>query len=609
MALSGRINGTARSSSGVTSSYKYWCDWTATQNVEDNTSTISGTLSVQCIAFPNSAWSETTFPIVSVKVNGKTIVIPDDDIYHINTLNYRVSTFAKFSATVTHNADGTLSCPIVATFDMNDPDVSSLRSGSLSGYATLDTIPRASKIAATDANIGSTSTITVTRYSTSFTHTVTWECLGLSGTIATKSTSTVIPWSVPTAIYKKIPNARQATVTLKCTTFSGSVQIGDVQTATMRANIGSENAPRVSGSVVDINATTIALTGNKNSLIRYRSTAKCTVSATPKNSATIKVKTVNGITIPDSFVEIPGVETGTFRFSVTDSREFPASATVTKTLIPYIPLTINPIATRVSPTSNEIKLKFTGNFFKGSFGSLENTLTVKYRYRVYGTETWGEFTDIPLSSIDILDDGTYNSKEEISLGTFFDYQKSYDFEIRAQDGNGSTVLTSVSSQLQVSRGIPVFDWSNEDFHVRETLRTANVEPDGDVSVGTEQNPYAAGYFGQMYIGGKAAPIIEEERKSGNWYYRKWANGFCEMYLYISGNGSSTTQVGPFYQTSLEVDYPFTLLETYSITASGRTGGAGFVYPYDYTNRCLFYVWSTANSRSVTIKAVVYGRWK
>lgn len=610
MATSGQITGSVRSSSGATSSYKYWCEWAVnSQSIAGNTSNITVKLKVQCTAFANSAWNRERLPIVSLSVNGKTV---SPTLDYIDTRNYVVCTFATWTGNVSHTTDGSLSCRIVGSFDINDSTVSSLQSGSLSGSAALPAIPRASTVAATNADIGSVSTIAITRAVSSYRHKVTYQCSGISETtIVSDSAATSIPWTVPETIYATIPSAAYATVTIKCYTYSGEQLIG-TNTATMRATASPLiSSPEVSGTVEDINATTLALTGSAAKLIRYRSTARCAITATAKNAASIVSRTVNGAVIPSSEVlEIPQVEASQFAFAAVDSRGYTGSATVSPEVVDYVPLTIDPIFSRLSPTSNQINVEFSGNFFSGSFGAAENTLTIRFRYRESGTETWSDYSQISADSITIdAERATYRSNGAVSLGELYDYRKSYEFEIQAQDGSGTNVLTSVSVTGLVTRGEPVFDWSNTDFHVRETLRTANVEPDGDVSVGTEQNPYPSGYFGQLYMGGIAVPGIEEGA-IGNWYYRKYTDGFCVLIFSGTVTGSSPIALLGGYNSDASVTYPFKLTKVYSAHANARLGtGVGFGYAAALTSACSVYAVGNQNTRTVNMSITIFGRWK
>ena len=542
MALSGTINGRVTLNSRFMS---FYITWSATQNVEGNYSDVTVTSYWKT---NNTRWGFDTegSRAASITINGNTTSISKrfDSTNGTGTGWKKENPWAIQTVTerVYHNSDGSKSISISARANgyaaSYGPSNSSASSGdcTASGTISLDTIPRASKVSATNADIGSTSTIAVSRYSTSFKHTVSFSCQGISDTvIESDSEASVIPWNVPVSIYATIPAAKYATVTITCRTYSKDTGalIGET-TATMKAIANEEECkPKVYGTVTDVNSTTVSLTGNAKTLIRYKSTASCKIVATAKNSASISAQYVNGVSIPSGTVEIQNSEAVSFAFSATDSRGYSASALVEPTVIPYIPLTINPTFSRVSPTSNIITVEFYGNFFSGNFGASSNALKVKYRYKEYGTETWSAYVTISASSINIPGDGTYNSNGAVTLGSNFDYRKSYDMEIVAQDGSGTTVLSDVSSMVQVTRGEPVFDWSNNDFRVRETLRTANVEPDGEMSIGTEEKPYSTGYFNQIYIGGNPVSVIEEEGTSGSWTYRKWSSGVAECWAKIA----------------------------------------------------------------------------
>lgn len=572
MALSGNINGRVTLNSQYMS---FYIAWSAKQNIEGNYSDVTVTSYWKT---NNTRWGFDTegSRAASITINGNTTSISKrfDSTNGTGTGWKQENPWAIQTVTerVYHNSDGSKSISISAKANgyasSYGPSNSSASSGdcTASGTISLDTIPRASKVSATNADIGSTSTITVSRYSTSFKHTVSFSCPGISDTvIESDSESSVIPWNVPVSIYATIPSAKYATVTITCRTYSKDTGalIGKT-TATMKATANEEECkPTVYGTVTDVNATTVSLTGNAKTLIRYKSTASCKIVATAKNSASISAQYVNGTSIPSGTVEIQNSEAVSFAFSATDSRGYSDSALVEPTVIQYIPLTINPTFRRVSPTSNIITVEFYGNFFSGNFGAFSNALKVKYRYKEYGTETWSAYVTISASSINIPGDGTYNSNGAVTLGSNFDYRKSYDLEIVAQDGSGTAVLSDVSSMAQVTRGEPVFDWSNTDFRVRETLRTANVEPDGEMSIGTEEKPYSTGYFNQIYIGGNPVSVIEEEGTSGIWTYRKWSSGVAECWAKIT----QTVTPGDAWEGTLNLA-PYVITVTTPIEFTG-----------------------------------------
>lgn len=622
MALSGTINGRVTLNSQYMS---FYIAWSAKQNVEGNYSDVTVTSYWKT---NNTRWGFDTggSRAASITINGNTTSISKrfDSTNGTGTGWKQENPWAIQTVTerVYHNSDGSKSISVSARANgyaaSYGPSNSSASSGdcTASGTISLDTIPRASKVSATNADIGSTSTITVSRYSTSFKHTVSFSCPGISDTvIESDSEASVIPWTVPDRIYATIPAAKYATVTITCRTYSKDTGalIGKT-TATMKATANEDECkPTVSGTVTDVNSTTVSLTGNAKTLIRYKSTASCKIVATAKNSASISAQYVNGVSIPSGTVEIQNSEAVSFAFSATDSRGYSASALVKPTVIPYIPLTINPTFRRVSPTSNIITVEFYGNFFSGKFGAFSNALKVKYRYKEYGTETWSAYVTISASSINIPGDGTYNSNGAVTLGSNFDYRKSYDMEIVAQDGSGTAVLSDVSSIAQVTRGEPVFDWSNTDFRVRETLRTANVEPDGEMSIGTNEKPYSTGYFNQIYIGGNPVSVIEEEGTSGIWYYRKWSSGIAECW---GQPAKSVASSGTFLGANTYSTY-FALpsglfVSVDSANANPRVGSSYAIPAYINTNPTSVGVDALSNesgTKDFSANIFVRGRWK
>ena len=397
-----------------------------------------------------------------VNAGGFKVVIDGDTVYDKST-DYRIELYngtvvASGSKTFTHNGDGTRSFGVsiqggVYTYAVNCTG---------SKTFTLDTIPRASSISCTTANIESKPTITISRASSSFTHTITYQFGTLTGTIATKTSATSITsWTIPSSFYGQIPNAKTGRGTLTCTTYSGSTAIG---TSTCDLNVTTDEAkckPTVSGAVVDTNAATIALTGDKNTLVRYCSTALCTITATLNKSAgSIKAKTINNVAVSGNTLTIANVETGVFDFWAKDSREYPGTDKEVKTLVLYEKLTNNATVQRTDPTSGNATLTLEGNYFSGSFGATSNALTVKYRQgsgsyiTVTPTISGNEYTaTVPLTGLD--------------------YTKSFTYEVVVSDK-----INTVSKTLTLQKGIPVFDWGESDFAFNVPVKI-----DGTLTIG------------------------------------------------------------------------------------------------------------------------------
>ena len=231
------------------------------QSIDNNTSNV--TVKV------NYSWTYGSFNRDSttkyVKINGTKYSFNDADI-NTNATTSGSGTLYTKTLNIAHNSDGTGKIEVYAYVDTD------ISSGVLtkSTTKTLTTIPRASTISATSAVVGSASTITISRKSSKFTHTLKYSFGSLSGTIVSKTTSTSYKWTLPTTFYAQIgASATSKSGTLTCETYSGTTLVG-TKTATFTAKTSSATcAPTLSPTVTDVNATTTALTGDANKLVKY----------------------------------------------------------------------------------------------------------------------------------------------------------------------------------------------------------------------------------------------------------------------------------------------------------------------------------------------------
>ena len=363
-------------------------------------------------------------------------------------------TLASGSTTIAHNADGTksFSFSFSLQFDINYSGVGWIGTKSGSGSGTLSTIPRTSSVSSTNANIGENITITINRASSSFTHTLTYAFNGLSGTIATKTSSTSISWTLPTSFYAQMPNSRSSWGRVICDTYSGSTKIGSSECRFDVYIKESTNKPGISATIKDVNETTKALTGDENKLIKYYSKVKFSITSSPKNSSGTKSIDINyndnwlsggsGNSWTDYF---SNVISGKYICSVTDTRGFTNSVTFNKTLINYIKLSC--AMTISNPTaSGECTLTIKGNYFNGSFGATSNTLTVQYK------KDSGSWTNATATK----SGNTYTATVKL---TGLDYTQSYTFQARAVDK-----LATVTTESKTVKSTPIFDWGSDDFH-------------------------------------------------------------------------------------------------------------------------------------------------
>lgn len=372
----------------------------------------------------------------------------------------------------------------ISTHTVNNSTFSSGNTYTVSGNVSVKATAQvlASSIGATDANIGSTSTITVTKYNSSYYHSIQYKFGSLSGYITSsggtqstevKFSNASVAFRIPTSFYAEIPNAKTGKCTITCRTYSSSGStsaLGNATTCTI--TLTATGAPDVSGTVVDTNATTVALTGSNSRLIRYKSTATATISATAKNSSSIVSKFINGSTVSGDTKVYNNCSEISFVFKAVDSRGYSTSITKTPTVIAYIQLTINPVLLRPTPTGSNITMSFSGDFYRGSFGAATNTLTIRYRYKESGG-SYGAWKTVESTKI-VFGSRSYTSSETFALDDEFNYQKEYQFQVQAVDGTSEYSLSTVTKNITVPRGIPVFDWGENDFNFNVPVMIDNV---------------------------------------------------------------------------------------------------------------------------------------
>ena len=548
--------------------------WQESQSIANNNSVVGWHL--QLIASGGSI-SSSASKSWSVTVNGSNY----SGTNTIGVSNGATKTLASGSTTVAHNADGTktFGFSFSQQFDINYSGVGWIGTKSGSGSGTLSTIPRTSSVSSTNANIGENITISINRASSSFTHTLSYAFCNLTGTIATKTSSTSVSWTLPTTFYAQIPNDKSSWGRIICDTYSGSTKIGSSECRFDVYVKESSNKPTISVTVVDSNNTTKALTGDKNKLIRYYSKAKFELTASPKNSATITTRSVfyNGTTYKggsgNSWVaNFSEVVSGSYRFSVTDSRGFSNTTTINKTLIEYIKLTCYMSVT--NPTaSGECTINISGNYFNGSFGSTSNTLSVQYKIDD------GDWIDTTAT----LTNNTYEASVNV---TGMDYTRAYSIYARAIDK-----LATVETPVKYVKAKPIFDWGSDDFHFH-----VPVYVDGN----------------DIFHNGNCTTSADSICRT--WRY---PNGMQISVVKVSGTWDITTAWGSIYSSpwisgqSFDIAFseaPKVTINAYNATSSvmvcqcsGPTTTA--------TGAC--YLWKPATQTGIKtyIEYIAIGRWK
>ena len=327
-----------------------------------------------------------------------------------------------------------------------------------------------SRVACASFNLGTNTTITITRDNKAYTHTLKYSFNGATGTIATKTTETTYVWTPPASeFYAKIPNTTSGYGTVTCETYNGNTLIGTTTTGFYAYAVKSNCVPTVTGAVVDTNASTIAVTGNSATLVRYLSKPKATLTATAKNSATIKTLQIEnpvGLVATTSPYTFDTVYSKEFRFKATDSRGYSTTTSVNvATFIEYDPCYFDkaPTVARTESTSTTATAKLTGYCFKGSFGSVSNALTIKYRYKT-SSGAYGSYSTVtPTWNAD----GTFTATATI---TGLSLDETYTIEFVAEDK-----LTSFPVEVVLGQSMGDFRIAKDYVQAKNNLYIGTTE--------------------------------------------------------------------------------------------------------------------------------------
>lgn len=218
----------------VKADHDFWADmsfsvWEESTSVENNTSRIKYEFyASQRTGFSFTGTTRNPAGRVVVNINGS-----DVDSADIGFISYGTGSCGKTGyVNVPHNADGTKEM----SFSIRMDEVTGNYSGdtwkygaaSVSSTLWLATIPRASSISVTSGSgtkpgAGSIN-LSISRASSSFTHTVTWEFSGLTGTVGT-GIGTSCSFSVPLDFIEKQPSSDNG-IRFVCKTYNNGTEIG-----------------------------------------------------------------------------------------------------------------------------------------------------------------------------------------------------------------------------------------------------------------------------------------------------------------------------------------------------------------------------------------------
>lgn len=393
------------------------------QSIEGNYSNVS-----VYVRFRRTNTGYTTYGSGTVycNINGTTYsasVTPNDKITN--------SGITLFSTTVNvyHRDDGLkdLWCSAWISHDR----VSSSEQGF---WTSLSTIPRASGVSGGSGTIEAGSTINISRHSSSFTHTIEYYFGNTSGTIATKTSSTSIAWTLPASLYAQIPNSASGTGTIYCHTYSsGGSYVGRSQ-CSFTASVASSKVPtltsltasQTAGLVMGKTKTTLTINGAaavcNASISSYRIWCDNPSVSSSSKSFAYSTNTAGSLV---------------FKATVTDSRgRTSAAKTITLSVAPYSPPTLSGFTAKRCLSNGTLNDRGTYLvvYANATFAACTTTKTMNIYSKKNTATTWSAAT-------------AYSNATNKIIGTF-DINTTFNIRIDAVDNYGATAsqIINVSSQ-------------------------------------------------------------------------------------------------------------------------------------------------------------------
>lgn len=435
MALSGTISNSIHSGH-----YTLRINWSATQNITANTSTITAkmylvqdpgwSLSIKSRSNTCSiAGVATAFSSPAISSNGGSTIL-----------------LGTVSRTVNHAADGARNVAISATFNIN-ATISGTKYDTITASATvtLDTIPRVSSfsLSASSVVLGNPITISITRQSTSFTHRIKYSWGQQTGTIAT-GVATSHTWTVPLSLASYITTSTSGTCYITVETMSGSTVVGS-QTKSFTGAVPTSIIPSISSiTLSDPSGDVPEAIGL---YVKGKSTLRVVTAAAGSYGSTISSYSIqaNGATYTAADITTGVLQTAGAQsviVTVTDSRGRTATMTKSFTVYDYhTPIISTFEVKRVDASGNDAD---EGEHAKISFATMLATLNGKNSgslaiyYKASTDVNW--ITALSESSI------AYAAYDSITVSGI-SANSTYDFRIDLTD---SFVSSSRSEQVQTA---------------------------------------------------------------------------------------------------------------------------------------------------------------
>lgn len=392
-----QFSGNIGISTGQTDKYSLLLDVSEkSYSIENNTSQVEWWVGIRSnTAYHNHYGLAETYTVV---INGSTV---HSAVHRPTVGNGQTVWVASGTATVGHNADGSKTVAVSASFNNADRGTYLPTTGSCSGSLQLTTIPRATvpSIDKPSLDCGSVIKFTGTSASSNFSHKLYSSWNGEEKLIATLdkgSTAVSYSYTIPTDWEKNMPNTTSAIATFILETLNGNTVIG-------RKSINATVKVR-SGIVPTIGNPTIEDTNSISKAmglyVQSQSCIKFTIPTSGNQGSTITSvstkfndQTYSGSTFTTQAIQNSGMLS--YTITVTDSRGRTATKSGSINVVAYNPPSLTNVSAKRANSSYAID-ESSGTYallhFKVGFTSLSNKNVTSFyiQYRASGASSWNK---------------------------------------------------------------------------------------------------------------------------------------------------------------------------------------------------------------------------
>lgn len=390
-----QFSGSIGISTGQTDKYSLLLDVSEkSYSIENNTSQVEWWVGIRSnTAYHNHYGLSETYV---VNINGTVV----HNAVHTPTVNSGATVWvASGTTTVSHNADGSKSISVSASFNNADRGTYLPTTGSCSGSLKLTTIPRATtpSIDKPSLDCGSAIKISGTSASSNFSHKVyvTWNGTKTQiGTIASGTTSPSFSYTIPTDWEKNIPDSTSGIATFTLETISGSTSVGS---KTVNATIKVRSGVVPSIGTVSISDTNSICAGI-GQYVQSQSKLKFSIATSGNQGSTITSvstkfngQTYSGSTFTTQAIQNSG--TLSYTITVTDSRGRTATKSGSINVVAYNPPSLTNVSAKRANSGYAVD-ESSGTYallhFKVGFTSLSNKNVTSFyiQYRASGASSW-----------------------------------------------------------------------------------------------------------------------------------------------------------------------------------------------------------------------------